>query len=111
MKKNILLKFLLVGVVTSVSAFAEMTVDTSNAILTISSEQSGTVTAKVIGPNDEVIVDETYEGTSFSWTPSGSDGAYRYEVRVDGEYAGGSVEVKDGQLVTEENTEENDNEK
>lgn len=102
MKNGILLKLLLIGVVSSVGALAEMTVDKSGGVLTITSDQSGTVTAKVIGPNDEVIVNEKYEGSSFSWTPSGTDGAYRYDVRVEGDYAGGSVEVRDGQMTTEE---------
>ena len=101
MKKNILLKFLLVGVVTSVSAFAEMTVDTTGGVLTVTSTNSGKVTVKVIGSNDEMIVNESYDGNSFTWTPSGEDGAYRYDVRVEGDYAGGSVEVKDGQITSD----------
>ncbi len=100
MKKNILLKCLLMGVILSVGALAEMTVVKSNGVLTVTSDKSGTVTAKVIGPNDEVVANETYEGNSFSWTPSGVDGAYRYDVRVDGDYAGGSVEVRNGKIST-----------
>lgn len=82
MKKNIVLQCLLIGVVASVGAFANMTVDKSKGVLTITSDISGIVIAKIIGPNDEVVVNERYEGDSFSWTPSGMDGAYRYEVRV-----------------------------
>ena len=102
MKKDILLKFLLVGVVSSVSALAEMTVNKSTGVLTVTSDKSGIVTAKVIGPNDEVLVNEKHEGSTFSWVPSGPDGAYRYDVRVAGDYAGGSVEVIDRQITTEE---------
>ena len=120
MKYNILIKFLLVGAVSSVGALADMIVDKSNGGLTITSDISGMVIAKIIGPNDEVVVNETYEGNSFSWTPSGSDGAYRYDVRVvpqttkenssnieptvqedsniKSDYAGGIIEVVDGQM-------------
>jgi len=100
MKKNILFKFLLVGVVSSVGALADMAVDKSGGSLTVTSTLNGKVHAKVIGPNDEVVVDETYVGNSFSWSPSGEDGAYRYDVRVEGDYAGGSVEVTNGQIAT-----------
>jgi len=82
MKKDFLLKALLAIVTTSVGAFAEMTVDKSNGVLTVTSDISGTVIAKVIGPNNEVVVNEKYEGNSFSWTASGVDGIYRYEIRV-----------------------------
>ncbi len=123
MKQNILVKCLLAGVVGSVCTSADMTVDKSNGVLTITSDISGTLTAKVIGPNDKVVVNEKYQGNSFSWVPSGTDGAYRYDVRVgsaqtngkrdvssqsrneikvDRNYAGGSIEVKDGQMTTEE---------
>jgi len=125
MKQNILLKCLLAGVVGSVGALADMTVDKSNGVLTVTSDISGTVIAKVIGPNDEVIVNEKREGNSFTWIPSGADGAYRYDVRVipatqkiastnetqtmteepssaKSDYAGGSVEVKNGQITIEE---------
>ncbi len=127
MKKNILLRFLLVGVVSSVGALAEMTVDKSGGLLTVTSTMSGTVIAKVIGPNDEVVVDRKYAGNSFTWAPSGVDGAYRYDVRVvpiaektasastndiqameketlsaKSDYAGGTVEVANGQMTTEE---------
>ena len=126
MKQNILLKCLFAGVVGSVGALADMTVDKSNGVLTVTSDISGTVIAKVIGPNDEVVVNEKYEGNSFSWSPSGVDGAYRYDVRVvsatqriasendtqaiagetsgtKSDYAGGSVEIKDGQIVSNQN--------
>jgi len=128
MQKKNLLKCLLIGVVSSVGTLADMTVDKSNGILTITSDISGTVIAKVIGPNDEVVVDSTYEGNSFSWSPSGVAGAYRYDVRVisasqktdaaqsdnsvnsvertsvvtQSDYAGGSVEVKNAQITIEE---------
>ncbi len=101
MKRNVLGRLLLMGAVTSVFAFAEMAVDKSNGMLTITSDKSGKMHAKVIGPKGEVLVDEKYEGSSFSWTPSGADGAYRYDVRMGNQYVGGSVEVKDGQLMTE----------
>jgi len=120
MKQNILLKCLLAGVIGSVGALADMTVDKSNGVLTVTSTMSGTVIAKVIGPNDEVVVDTKTQGNSFTWSPSGEDGAYRYDVRVvpavkktasenaiqadssaKSDYAGGSVEVRDGQMVLE----------
>ena len=124
MKQNILVKCLLAGVVGSVGALADMTVDKSNGVLTVTSDISGTVIAKVIGPNDEVVVNEKYSGSSFSWVPSGSDGAYRYDIRVvtvqtnvkrdlssqsknkikvKRNYAGGSVEVKNGQIELDRN--------
>lgn len=103
MKQNsMLVKLLLIGVLSSASVFANITVDKSNGVLSITSDTSGTVRAKVIGPNDEVVVNETYQGSSFAWVPSGADGAYRYDVRIKGEYAGGSIEVHNGQLETEE---------
>lgn len=98
MRRNLLMKCLLAGAVVSVGALADMTVDKSNGILTIISSSSGTVIAKVIGPNDEIIVDEIFKGTTFSWTPSGEDGAYRYDVRVGNDYAGGSIELENGQM-------------
>ena len=87
------------GVVSSVGALADMSVDKSGGSLTVTSTLNGKVHAKVIGPNDEVVVDETYEGSSFSWSPSGEDGAYRYTVRVEGDYAGGSVEVQNNTIM------------
>jgi len=99
MKRNILIKGLLVGAMFSVSALADMTVDKTGGVLTITSTSNGKVIAKVIGPNDEVIVNETYEGSSFTWSPSGVDGEYRYDVRVEGDYAGGSVEVHNGTIT------------
>ena len=106
MKKKNLFKFLLMGVVSSVGALADMSVDKSGGSLTVTSTLNGKVHAKVIGPNDEVVVDETYEGNSFSWSPSGEDGAYRYTVRVEGDYSGGLLEVQNGQIITEKNGEE-----
>ena len=110
MKTNVLIKWLLIGAVSSVGALAEMTVDKSNGVLTITSDKSGKVTAKVIGPNDEVVVNVKYTGNSFTWTPSGQDGAYRYDVRVEDDYAGGSVEVNYGQISIDRHEGE-DNEK
>lgn len=121
-------KILLVGMLSSLGAnvYAEITVDKSSGVLTITSDISGTVIAKVIGPDDQIVVDESYSGSSFQWTPAGSDGAYRYDVRVlpqeqnqsaksnemqakDGsaataksDYAGGSVEVKNGVMAINE---------
>ena len=126
MKKNFVLKCLLASVLPSVGAFAEMDVVKSSSSLTIASTLSGTVLAKVVGPNDEVLVNEKYEGSSFSWTPSVVDGVYRYEVRVipqiestdvsknqeidlavqtkqqKSDVAIGSVEVRDGKLKVNE---------
>lgn len=127
MKNNLLIKCLLVGVVTSVGALADITVEKSAEILTITSTIEGTVVAKIVGPDDKVIVDKKYEGNTFSWNPSGADGAYRYDVRVipnlvdatespseettdiKSDYAGGSVEVVDGliRVDTETPTTEN----
>jgi len=90
------------GAVTSGFLYAEITVEKSGGVLNITSDTSGKVTAKIIGPNDEVIVDETYDGSSFSWTPSGSDGAYRYDVVIGEDYAGGSVEVIHGVISIDE---------
>ena len=94
-------------------ANAEINVDQSNGILKITSDIEGTVTAKVIGPDDTVIIDESFYGSSFSWSPlSSSDGAYRYDVSVVNaveneedsvsDYAGGSVEIKNGQISNTE---------
>ncbi len=98
MKKNVLLKCLLVGVVTSVSALAGITTDKSNGVLTFTSDTSGVVIAKIVGPDDKIVVDEKYEGNSFSWTPEGADGVYRYDVRIKGDHVGGSVSIKDEEL-------------
>ena len=125
MKDNILLKSLLIGVVLSAGALAEMTVDKSNGVLTVTSTIRGTVIAKVIGADDKVVLNSKEEGNSFTWSPSGVDGAYRYDVRVipatqksestssdtqatnmestaKSDYAGGSVEVVDGQMLVDE---------
>lgn len=121
MKRNIFSTCALVGALFagfSAVAMADITVDKTNGILSISSDIEGTVVAKVIAPNDEVVVNERFSGNSFSWAPtSGPDGAYRYDVRVSdqsrnesidpsttsvkSDYAGGSVEVKNGQIAME----------
>ena len=103
------------------SALAEMSVDKSQGQLIITSDIDGLVIVKIIGPDDVVVVDDRYNGNSFSWSPSsGSDGAYRYDVRVidqsnteskqdqesesktKSDYAGGSVEVTNGQIANYE---------
>ncbi len=122
MKQNTFLRSTLFGVIlTSLSgvAVAELTVDKSQGQLNITSDIEGIVIAKVIGPDDVVVVDVRYLGNSFSWSPSsGPDGAYRYDVRVieqintettesqiqqsssaNSDYAGGSIEVKNGSMA------------
>ncbi len=99
-RNNILPKLLLLAAFISVAVFADVSVDKSNGILSINSDKSGTVRAKVINPNNEIIIDETYEGNSFSWTPAGTDGAYRYDVSIKGERAAGSIEVTNGKIAT-----------
>ena len=122
---KVLASLLLSGMLGS-SAFAAMTVETRSGMLSVTSDVSGTVMAKVIGPNDEVLVNDKYEGDTFAWSPSGAnaDGAYRYDVRVvavvqkdnsdmnvqtlagisnaKSDYAGGSVEIVNGSIVTDE---------
>ena len=122
MKSNRLMTWLLVGVVSSVGALADMQVAKSTEALVVTSSVSGTVIAKVMSPDDRLIVNEKYEGSSFTWSPpAGANGAYRYDVRViktslntqvqnaqvnssatTEEYAGGSVEIKNGKIITEE---------
>ena len=103
----------------SIGVNADIQVDVSSGALTVTSDISGTMIAKVVDPNDKVIIDKRYQGNLFSWVPSGPDGAYRYDVHIvetiipergdeeqsDGtgksEYAGGSVEVSDGQIISE----------
>ena len=123
MKRNLITALLLIAA-GSINAVADITVDKSNGVVTITSDISGIVFAKVVDPNDKVIVDRRYEGNSFTWTPSGPDGAYRYDVHIveaktpdleesggeeqsDGsgasDYAGGSVEVLDGQIEDKAN--------
>ena len=126
MKKDLLKKVLLLGVVLNVGAVAKIQVDKSSDMLVITSTISGTVIAKIVGPNDKVVVNTTYEGNSFSWVPSGVDGAYKYDVRVipkatqeimqassanmpqqnikisssiKSDYAGGSIEIVNGKIV------------
>ncbi len=110
MKSKLLTTFLLIAAAGSINAVADITVDKSNGIVMITSDISGIVFAKVVNPNDKVIIDKRYEGNSFSWTPSGPDGAYRYDVHIvevnqeesgkktKSDYAGGSVEVVNGEL-------------
>lgn len=107
-----------VAMINSTAAFGVMTVSTTDGILNVQCDRSGTVIVKVVAPNDGVIVDERYEGHQFTWSPSGMDGAYRYDVRVVippveaqenaalgekkeavSEYAGGSVEVRGGKII------------
>lgn len=111
-QNNILAKLLLAGVLSSAYVFADLVVDKSSGVLTITSDISGLVIAKIIGPNDEVIVDEQFNGSSFSWIPSGLDGVYFYDVRViptqnissddkrldKGDYAGGMIEIINGHI-------------
>lgn len=109
--KRMLFALMLASVTTY--AYSEITVDKSNGVLNITSDIDGLVYAKVIGPDDIIVVDESFHGSSFSWAPSsGPDGAYRYDVRVNkvtekeadstSDYAGGSVEIKNGQLSNNE---------
>lgn len=106
MRKSLFWKLILSGVMAT-SAMAALTVDKSNGVLTVTSDVAGIVIAKVVGPNDNVVVDERYEGDTFSWTPSGENGAYRFDVNVvpavegegEGAYAGGSIEVANGQMI------------
>ena len=108
-------KILFTAVLLSLSsnAFSEINVDQSNGVLSITSDIDGTVSAKIIGPDDKVVVDESFSGSSFSWSPSsGPDGAYRYDVRVNkaaeneedsvSDYSGGSVEVVNGLISNNE---------
>lgn len=108
-QNNILAKLLVAGVLSSACAYAEMTVNQSNNILMVTSNIHGIVIAKIIGPNEKKIVDKRYNGSSFSWTPSGPDGTYRYDVRVIptsgnsehsslGDYTAGMISVVDGQI-------------
>ena len=125
MKQNTFVKsalFCVISISLTGVAIAELTVDKSQGQLNISSDINGTVIAKVIDPDDVMVVDERYFGNSFSWSPSsGPDGAYRYDVRViptsnadttknqeqqsestNSDYAGGSVEVINGQIGNSE---------
>ena len=113
----------------STSAFATMTVNTTGGLLSVECDQSGTVVAKVVAPDDTIIVNERYEGNQFTWSPAemggayryAMDGAYRYDVRIVipptedekseneeaefeeneaiSEYAGGSLEVRNGEII------------
>ena len=131
------IRVLFISLLASLSShvMADVTVDKSNGVLTITSDIDGKINAKVIGPDDSVVVNERFSGNSFSWAPSsGSDGAYRYDVRfspdaintksnssarlnlfnttsisnqqdsssptVQSDYAGGSVEVINGQIAS-----------
>ena len=116
-RKKEWLGLLAAGMMGSVSAFGAMTVEVSESLLSVECDKAGTVIAKVVAPDDTVLVDTQYEGYRFTWSPSGSDGAYRYDVRVvmqpveavEGEhvqgaetvseYAGGSVEVRSGKIL------------
>ena len=110
--------FGLILTIFTVPAVAEITVDKSQGELNITSDFNGTVTVKIIGPDDVVVVDDKYYGNSFYWLPSsGPDGAYRYDVRIveesfsedhnertdtKSEYAGGSIEVVNGLIPVNE---------
>lgn len=128
-------RLMFIGLLASLSShvMADVTVDKSNGLLTITSDIDGKIRAIIVGPDDSVVVNERFSGNSFSWAPSsGPDGAYRYDVRFtadstnnsssarlnlfntsstsnaqDGtapvtqsDYAGGSVEVINGQIVS-----------
>jgi len=110
-QNNILAKLLLAGVLSSAFVCAEMTVNQSNDILMVTSDIHGIVIAKIIDPNEKVIVDKRYNGSSFSWIPSGPEGTYRYDVRVIptsgngehirlGDYAAGMISIVGGQIYT-----------
>jgi len=99
------------------SAFAAMDVKVTENQLSVTCDTSGTVIAKVVAPDGTVLVDTRFEGYRFTWTPSGADGAYRYDIQVllpqeqenntmdltqsspAPEYAGGSVEVRNGKII------------
>ena len=123
---SILAKVLLAGTLSSVMAFAEITVDKSNGVLSIVSESGNTMRVKIIAPDDSVIVDKEVPG-AYTWTPTGKDGAYRYDAhdvsaakisaedmeniesmkaaitKISSEandYAGGGIEIVNGQIKT-----------
>ena len=111
MKSKLAAALLIIATAGTINTFANITIDKSNGVLTITSDISGIVFVKIIDPNDKLIIDKRYEGNSFSWIPSsGPDGAYRYDVhivevnqegndkRTKSDYAGGSVEVVNGEL-------------
>lgn len=117
MRKSLFWKLMLSGVMAT-SAMAALTVDKSNGVLTVTSDAAGVVSAKVMSVTDEVIVDTTFEGYSFSWTPNVADGTYLYEVRVtaasEAEEEGSASDVKmgvamvrNGQLVSGQKSETN----
>ncbi len=103
---------LLVGFVSSVYSSADISVDKSNGLLTISSDKDGIVIAKIFGPDNNIVVSKRYNGSSFSWVPNGPDGTYSYEMRVvpaqksanketsmgKGEHTAGMLEVVHGQI-------------
>lgn len=92
------------------SLAAEMTVEKSGQMLSVSSDLQGAtvVRTKVIAPDDSVVLADKYEGSRFVWTPSGADGTYRYDVRIEvmdadgkvlvSDYAGGLLDVHNGSI-------------
>lgn len=59
-------KILLTGALARLgtNAIAVITVNKSNGVLKITPDINGTVIAKVVGPDDEVMADESYSGSS-----------------------------------------------
>ncbi len=111
MTKSFLLPKLFLTGLLSVSIYGQISVDKSESSLTVKSDINGIVVAKIIGPNEKVIVNKRYKGSSFSWIPTGPDGAYRYDVRVipteysrdeknkgESDYAGGMFQIHNGQI-------------
>ena len=125
MKKNILVKMLLIGAVASVGAFADIEVYISNDALSFDAN-ADKIKIKIVAPDDKVIINTTATG-SFTWYVRGDNGAYRYDVRIipaiqvqktsldttdsnkqissaspsnkQDSYVGGSVEVVDNSIV------------
>jgi len=111
MAKSFLLPKLFLTGLLSMGVYGQMSVDKSESSLTFKSNINGIVVAKIIGPNGKMLVNKRYKGSSFSWIPSGPDGAYRYDVRVvpteysrdeknkgESDYAGGMFEIHNGQI-------------
>jgi len=116
MKVNLISKLLLSAIIGSGIAYAEMSVNITKGGLSVTSTLYGKVIAKVVDPNGNVLVNTTYEGSSFNWQAGGENGAYSYEVRVIGaqeetntknksdseesvDFTGGIVEIADGSIV------------
>jgi hypothetical protein len=97
MSDNEFKKLLITAMFCTGITYADITVNISGSVLTASSESGREGTITIVAPDNSVVTNTPFQGY-FNWVPSGPDGAYRYDIRIGGEFVNGSIEVVHGSI-------------